>query len=267
MAITKTTTDSSNPAEGIEERAVSLGEVWKTPYRQSPNCLAAFAVKVCASLGARLVVDIEGEENLCAENDPFIIVLNHNQKLEALYLPGVLMHLRAGKIIHFLGDWNFCLVPGVWFFYHFGQVITIARKPAKPRFLNVFKPLFVRRESGFARARHALEAGHSVGIFPEGTTNRNPKTLLRGFNGAAQLSLQTQVPILPAGIRFPRHDPSSPITECIPASLKVGTPLRPRPVAGKPKLEEIRGWHCRIMETIAELSGKSWQWPLRNRRK
>ena len=265
MALSKTSTDSSSSSAVVSERSIFLGDVWRADYRQSPGCISALAVRICASIGARLLVKIEGAENLRAENDPFIVVLNHSQKLEALYLPGVLMHLRKGKIIHFLADWNFCLVPGVWFFYHFGQAIPVARKPAKPRFLNAFKPLFVRREPGLSRARRALKSGRSVGIFPEGTTNRDPKTLLQGSRGAAQLSMQTQSPILPIGVRFPFHDPALPIPECIPASLCVGKPMPPPPVSGKPSLREICGWHRQIMETVAGLSGKSWQ--SRNRRK
>lgn len=265
MALSKTSTDSSSSSGVVSERAISLGDVWRATYRQSPGWISAFAVRICASIGARLLVKIEGAENLRTENDPFIVVLNHSQKLEALYLPGVLMHLRKGKIIHFLADWNFCLVPGVWFFYHFGQAIPVARKAAKPRFLNAFKPLFVRREPGLSRACRALKSGRSVGIFPEGTTNRDPKTLLQGSRGAAQLSLQTQSPILPIGVRFPFHDPASPIPECIPASLCAGKPMPPPPVNGKPSLREICGWHRQIMEAVAGLSGKSWQ--SRNRRK
>lgn len=259
MAISETSTDSSSSSGVVSERAISFSDVWRSTYRQSPGCLSAFAVRVCASIGARLLVEIEGSENLRPENDPFIVVLNHSQKLEALYLPGVLMHLREGKVIHFLADWNFCLVPGVWFFYHFGQAIPIARKPAKPRFLNAFKPLFVSREPGLSRARRALEARRSIGIFPEGTTNRDPKTLLQGNRGAAQLSMQTQSPILPIGVCFPFHNSASPIPECIPMSLRVGKLIFPPPVKGKPNLREICGWHRQIMETVASLSGKSWQ--------
>ena len=265
MALSEISTDSSNSSGAVLKQAVSLGDVWRTTYRQSPNFISAFAVRICASIGSRLLVEMKGAESLRAENDPFIVVLNHSQKLEALYLPGVLMHLRKGKIIHFLADWNFCLIPGVWFFYHFGQAIPIARKPAKPRFLNAFKPLFVGREPGISRARCALERGRSVGIFPEGTTNRDPKALLRGNRGAAQLSLQTQSPILPIGVRFPFHDSAAPIPECIPMSLRAGKLMFPPPVKGKPNLREICGWHRQIMESVATLSGKSWQ--ARNQRK
>ncbi len=258
-------TETRTIREAPQKPLFSLADIWRQPTPNSPGFLCTLSIKLCAALGTPYVVSLEGLENLDPKHDPLIVVLNHNQKLEALYVPGLLMTLRDLKPIHFLADWNFCLVPGVWLFYHFGQVITIARKPAKPRFLNVFKPLFTSKEPGFARAQKALEAGRSVGIFPEGTTNRNPTELLRGFNGAAQLSLATQVPVLPIGLRFPGHDPSKPIPEMIPVAIKIGKPMVPAPVTGKPKLEEIRHWHRQIMTTIADLSGKSWQ--AKNRRK
>ena len=265
MSTQPPSTPSKSTLPMAKRRLVSLADVYRAPFPYSPGLLNKIAVKTCALFGSRTLVAVEGEEHLQMNNDPMIVVLNHSQKLEALTVPGILIYLRGGRMIHFLADWNFCLVPGVWLFYHYGQVITIARKPAKPRFLNVFKPLFTSREPGFSRAQTALEEGRSVGIFPEGTTNRHPTKLLKGFSGAAQLSLQTQVPILPIGIQFPDHDKTKPIPEWIPMALKIGSPMKPQKTEGKPKLEEIRAWHRQIMAAIADLSGKSWQ--PQNRRK
>ena len=265
MTVAPSSSGPKTPTKQKNQRIFSFGDVIRAPFKNSPGFLSSVSVKLCAALGTRTLVKVDGLENLQAENDPFIVVLNHNQKLEALSVPGVLMYLRDGKMIHFLADWNFCLVPGVWLFYHYGQVITIARKPAKPHFLNIFKPLFTSRESGFSRAQTALAEGRCVGVFPEGTTNRHPTQLLKGFSGAAQLSLKAQAPVLPIGIQFPDHDRTKPIPEHIPMSLNIGRPMRPKPVEGKPKLEEIRAWHRQIMTAIADLSGKSWQ--PQNRRK
>lgn len=241
------------------QQAIRIREIIASSYPHSPAFLSKCVVKMCAALGACFLMRIEGEENITRAPDPFIAVLNHNQKLEALFVPGLLMHLRDGRILHFIADWNFCLVPGVWFIYYYAQVIAIARKPAKPRFLNVFKPLLTSRESGFARAQKMLAEGRSVGVFPEGTTNRNPTQLLRGFHGAAQLSLQTQTPILPIGITFPQHDKTKPILECIPMQLHIGSLMSPPKIKGKARLVQIRSWHSEVMRAIAGLSGKAWQ--------
>jgi hypothetical protein len=47
------------------------------------------------------------------------------------------------------------------------------------------------------RARVCLALGRSVGIFPEGTVNRDPHRLLAGRRSAALLSLERRVPVVP----------------------------------------------------------------------
>ena len=243
----------------ITRRVPSWSEIWTRRYRHSPCLGTSLATRIGATLGKRWLLGIEGGADYRPENDPYIAVLNHSQKLEAIFLPSFLFHLREGGVIRFMGDWNFCLVPPVWFFYHFGRVITVARKPARPRFLNIFKPWFVQRGSGLLQARRTLEEGGSIGLFPEGTTNRNPGELLPGFSGAARLSLQTGVPVLPIGVRFPGHDPSLPIPECIPMVMRVGDLMSPPAVRGTPGRAVVRDWHRSIMESIASLSGKAWK--------
>jgi 1-acyl-sn-glycerol-3-phosphate acyltransferase len=64
------------------------------------------------------------------------------------------------------------------------------------------KPFFAVSVPPLEQARQHLIAGRSIGIFPEGTVNRDRSQLLRGRYGAARLSLETGVPVTPAGIRF-----------------------------------------------------------------
>jgi 1-acyl-sn-glycerol-3-phosphate acyltransferase len=161
-------------------------------------------------------------------------------------------------LIHFLADWNFCLVPGIWVFYYFGEVITVARKPARPKFLNVFKPMFVKGQGSFDQALDALESRRSLGVFPEGTTNRHPDVLLKGYSGVAQMSLKTGVPVVPAGIRFPKHSSDRPISEYIPFSIEFGCPIHPGEPQEKPTLKKVRDCHVEIMSAISKLSGKTW---------
>ncbi len=248
--------ESLQPARS---RALPWSEIWTRPYRQAPSLGTSLATRLAASLGARWLKGIEGETGYRTENDPYIAVLNHNQKLESIFLPSVLFHLREGRPVRFLADWNYCLVPPVWFFYHFGRVITVARKPARPRFLNIFKPWFVRGASGLAQARQALEQGDSIGLFPEGTINRSPDRLLPGHLGAARLSLQARVPVLPIGVRFPEHDASLPIPEFVPMAIRVGALMEPPAVEGPASKDEVKGWHGCIMESLASLSGKAWK--------
>lgn len=203
------------------------------------------------------IVRVRGLERIAAEHDPFILALNHSTKLEALFLPAFLLHARAGKPLHFIADWNLKLVPGIAFIYRAGDVITLDRKPARPRFLNLLRPWLIDRVPAFASAAERLAAGASVGIFPEGTTNHDPRRLLRGFNGAARLSLQADVPIIPAGVRFPQHQDATRIPELAPMEIEFGEPLVP-PAERDLTASAVRAWHACVMNEVARLSGKTW---------
>ena len=91
------------------------------------------------------IVRVRGLERIGPEHDPFILALNHSTKLEALFLPAFLLHARGGRPLHFIADWNLKLVPGIAFIYRAGDVITLDRKPARPRFLNVLRPSLTDR--------------------------------------------------------------------------------------------------------------------------
>lgn len=215
----------------------------------------------------RYVIEARGLEHIAPRHDPFILALNHSQKFEAFVIPVYLIYHRRGHLIHFLSDWNYRLYPGLAFLLRFSQTICIVRKPAKPKFLNLFKPLFQDKDSGFTRSRRKLLEGGSLGIYPEGTVNRNPRALLRGYTGAARLSLVTGAPVVPAGVQFPGHPLDQPIPDGAPFIINIGAPLYP------PKVNEIdidaamvRDWHHSIMREIARLSHKEFQ-PHSTRRK
>jgi 1-acyl-sn-glycerol-3-phosphate acyltransferase len=204
------------------------------------------------------ILSIAGLENIAPDRDPFILVLNHGTRLEALLVPPFLFLLRRGRRIHFMADWNFRMIPGIGLLYRRAGVITVARKPARPRFLNILKPLFTDAISPTEQARRHLAAGRSIAVFPEGTVNRDPARLLRGRPGAARLSLETGVPVVPAGLRFPTAPDGAAVPEGSPMAIEVGPPLVPSAV-GKPAYAAIGAWHGQIMTAIARLSRKSWQ--------
>ena len=203
-------------------------------------------------------------DRISPQADPFILALNHSQKLESLTVPARLIFHRQGKLIHFVSDWNFRMVPLLGLILRRAETISLANKPARPRFLNAFKPWFTPPGSGFSRAQQLLLDGRSIGIFPEGTVNRDPRQLLPGRTGAAILSLTTGVPVIPAGIRFPDGPATGTIKESMRLSLEIGEPLRPSRRILEPSREAVRQWHALIMEEIARLSLKPWQ-PKRKR--
>lgn len=246
----------SQPARPLLAR----GEMWQRPlpYLQDSPFTRLFT-RLALHLYRGHFLEVRGAERLKPEHDPFILVLNHSQRKEAILIPGILFFLRDGKRIHFMADWNFCLIPPVAVLYRCAEVITLVRKPAKPKFLNVFKPLFTDKLPAFERAKQRLAEGAPVGIFPEGTVNRHPQELLKGFYGAAQLSLETGVPLLPVGVQFPTNPPGAPISESSPLILEIGHPLVPKEKLPAPSPEQVRDWHATMMQEIGRLSGKQWQ--------
>ena len=216
-------------------------------------------VRSFAALFGKRILKITGLEHIGIDRDPFVLAMNHSQWLEALFVPSSLGVFRCGKMIRFIADWNLQLVPGIWLVYRAGQVIILDRKPAKPAWLNILRPLLTKKTPASERAAQLLEAGHSVGVFPEGTTNRDPKNLLRGFYGAAQLSMTKGVPVVPGGIRFPRHSGDGPLQEGEPMEIEFGPAIAPPSVSEKPKRKDLLAYHKVIMQEISRLSGKSWQ--------
>jgi 1-acyl-sn-glycerol-3-phosphate acyltransferase len=200
---------------------------------------------------------LSGQEHIDPSNDPFILVLNHSTRREALLVPAVLILRRGGRLIHFLADWNFRLLPGIGLIYRRAQTITVTRKPARPSFLNLLKPLYREPLTALDRARGHLLAGMSVGIFPEGRVNRDRSKLLKGRLGAACLSLETGLPIVPAGIRLIDGTANAGLIARL--EIRIGAPLRPpHSDRARAPIAELRAWHATVMAEIAHLSGRPW---------
>ncbi len=226
--------------------------------RDSP--LNRLFCRVLVLLGRKRVLGIRGIEHIASGNDPFVLALNHSQKGEAIFLPAILVFQRGGRLIHFLSDWNFRLVPVLSTILRRAGTITLVQKPARPRFLNVFRRFYAQERTGLGLAVDMLREGRSVGVFPEGTINPDPARLLPGHRGAARISLSSGAPVVPAGIRFPGVPAGRPIPPWEPFEVEIGPPMVPpttkRP--GRASPDEVHAWHDRIMRQIARLSGKQW---------
>jgi 1-acyl-sn-glycerol-3-phosphate acyltransferase len=219
-------------------------------------------LRTVALLACRQIVAVHGLQHIRPATDPFILAVNHSTRREAVLVPAVLLLHRGGRQLHFLADWNFRLIPGVGFLYGRAQVVTVTRKPAKPRLLNVLKPFYEHALPTLERARAHLDAGRSIGIFPEGRVNRDPMRLLCGRRGTARLSLETGAPVVPMGIRFPGARPGCPIPDHAAMELHVGAPLAPPgPAPERAPIPAVSEWHAVIMTEIARLSGKTWNGP------
>lgn len=212
----------------------------------------ALILQAVAGWAQRRLLHITGVEHVMPDRDPYILVLNHSTRFEAIAVPALLMYLRGGKRIHFMADWNFRLIPGVGFLYRRAGVITLTRKSARPRALNALRWLFEDGLGSTEAARRHLDAGRPLGIFPEGTVNRNARCLLRGRYGAAALSLETGASIVPVGVSFPEIARGVQVPETARFKLGIGAPMRPDADVG------VKEWHAHIMQSIGRLSGKSW---------
>lgn len=244
---------------GARVDQLSLADVLRPPLAIEPAG-SRWLLRALVLLARRRVLTVDGLEHIRAANDPFILALNHSSRAEALLVPSALVFYRGGALIRFLADWNFRLIPGLGLIYRRAETVSVMRKPARPRFLNILKPLYRGPLTAFEQGRAHLIAGRSIGIFPEGAVNRSPERLLRGRHGAARLSLETGAPVIPAGIRFPDLEPGAPIDGGAMMTIEIGHPLVPtKRVAGaQAPLTDVRAWHAVIMGELARLSGKTW---------
>ncbi|WP_409724810.1 lysophospholipid acyltransferase family protein [Pseudorhodoplanes sp.] len=211
-----------------------------------------------AALADRQVIAISGLHHIDPRHDPLIVAINHSTRTEAILVPALLMRHRGGRIVHFLADWNFRLIPGIGLLYRRAQTISVMRKPARPKALTLLKPLFANPISALEQARRKLLAGHAIGVFPEGTVNRDPQTLLPGRRGTAYLSLATGAPVVPVGIRFPEAMLNRPIPDTARMTVTIGAAMHPPTRADRPTRAETRDWHAAIMSEIGRLSAKDW---------
>ena len=214
--------------------------------------------RLVTSISRRWVLGFEGLDHVPAERDPFILALNHSQRPEAVIVPTWLCYHRGGRLVHFLADWNFLLLPVVGWIIRLHDPIVVVRKDAKPRILNRFRSRFQGTQTPFEESLRRLAEKRSVGVFPEATTNRHPTQLLRGQTGVARLAIEAQVPVVPVGIRFPNHVGEGPIQDHEPFSVHIGPALTP-PQACSGSQDHVTEFHEQIMRAISTLSGKGWQ--------
>ncbi len=129
------------------------------------------------------------------KNQPYIFVSNHASQLD---IP--VWALATDHFFKFLAKKELIRVPLL------GYII-------KHLYLTVDRQSFRARAESMEVMKNALSNGTSVVIFPEGSRNRTNKPLMRFFDGAFQLGVQSGYPIavltiknsgslLPAGSLF-----------------------------------------------------------------
>lgn len=175
-------------------------------------------------LGCLPLLEIDWPERLAAAPEPCIFAFNHRNAFECVALVPLLMYLRGGRPVHFLADWMYQRLPLAGWFLRHAEVIPVYGKPARWRLWEGHRRHAGRRPVvDLCLAK--LAAGASLGIFPEGTRNRDPERLRRGRRGLGELVLRSGAPVLPVGIRFPAAQRLGRPPLVGQVVLAVGTPL------------------------------------------
>lgn len=209
------------------------------PYTgpEAPGWGLAYFIR--ATLGRFLLwafkVDMQGWENV--PQGGAILAGNH-----VSYLDPVLLWCVAQRPVHFVAKselWESGFLG--WALDHF-WAFPVRRASADREMISTATAL--------------LTAGEPLGMFPEGTRQRDASAeeLGEAHGGVAFLALRANVPVVPVGIagtekawpagkKFPRF---------VPVTIRIGAPVEPEQFSGTRK-ERMEAMTARIMERIAEV--------------
>ncbi|MPZ88355.1 MAG: 1-acyl-sn-glycerol-3-phosphate acyltransferase [Nitriliruptorales bacterium] len=115
-------------------------------------------------------------------------------------------------------------------------------------------------EASLRKGQEILEAGHLLGIYPEGTRSPDGR-LYRGKTGPVRLSLRTGAPILPVAMigTFEVMPPGRPVPRLLRVGVRVGRPLDFSRYAGKEDDRIIlRSATDELMYELMLLSGQEY---------
>lgn len=147
------------------------------------------------------IITVDHQENLSKAQHPIIFAYNHNNYYETVLLSSYLINRWQRQKISFLVDWMYGNLPLIGWFINGMQPVYVYTKRARWNFLTRRKTTTPKNIIHACLER--LEQGCSLGIFPEGTRNKNPFLLKRGRRGVGEIALRSQTPVLPVGIDFP----------------------------------------------------------------
>jgi 1-acyl-sn-glycerol-3-phosphate acyltransferase len=223
-----------------------------------------------------LLTRVYGLENLSGAERASIYVFNHNNSLEALMVPVLLMYHLGGRSISFVIDWMYGKVPIIGSLMNMIDPVYVYHKRSTLAWIEAIRPHAPSADT-IERCSEKLRAGRSIGIFPEGTRNRNPETLVRGKSGVGHIALQSGAPVVPVGIDFNCRIAKGKIPVLGRTIVRIGRPIifrqqseayralmlsfsncsRPHSELGQIAAEVTH----EIMICLAELSGKRYEEP------
>jgi len=224
--------------------------VSRTSQRSTYRILAGIAIPVY-----RVVARISwrGTENFPASGG-FVVAANHLTEIDPITVAYPVY--KSGIMPRFLAKESLFRVPVLgWLLSHIGMV-------------PVYRGT-TRAKDSLAAAFAELNDGGAILVYPEGTVTRDPRMWpMRAHTGAARLSLQGQVPVVPLAHWGDQNvlyrDPQGKRTVNLfpPKKVRViiGEPLEPRELmrpgkqpTDQPTAEDLKYATTVIMDRITDL--------------
>lgn len=256
----------------MNETRSSLRKV-ELPYSTPVERLIVRSVLFCF----KDIIVVENENNLSLTNDPVIFAFNHNSYLETILIASYLLFRRDGKKISYIIDWMYGKLPFLGWLLSKADPIYVFNKNARFAIINRYKKASPKTNV-YQACVDRLKNQQSIGIFPEGTRNKDPRTLKRGRLGVGAMVLATEAAVLPIGIDFPPGSGRGWLSPLGTMTLRIGSPLHfaaeramAREITADQNLSpQIRKkWSTRlaahithhVMADLASLSGKHYPFP------
>ncbi|MFZ1361718.1 MAG: lysophospholipid acyltransferase family protein [Candidatus Nanopelagicales bacterium] len=190
---------------------------------------------------------IKGRANL-PKSGPYILAVNHNSFLDSFFVP-----LAVGPKVTYLAKDEYFVTPGIkgffmkMFFSGVGQVpINRAGGSAS--------------EAALKTGVRILTEGNVLGIYPEGTRSPDGR-LYRGHTGVARMAIETNVPVIPCGVKGTREiqPPGTKIPRIKRYSIEFGEPIDFSRYEGQESDRFVlRSATDEIMYEIMQISGQEY---------
>ncbi len=158
-------------------------------FKHEDNRLSFLGVRlwaICFRWFSGIRYKVRGQDHLQA-NHPYIFTLNHTSYLDIPAIPLIAHHSFKA-----LAKQEIARIP-IFGFVARAVVVMVNRSNA------------ANRRRSIATLTQALQAGTNLLVFPEGTINKTAEPLAHFYEGAFQIALETQTPIVPVVICGASH--------------------------------------------------------------
>ncbi len=151
---------------------------------------------------------------------PAIFVFNHSTTFETVLIYNFLLkNPKIKRRVSFIIDWMYAHIPFIGKFIRVIDPILVYNKKAKIKKLNQKK---IAEYNIYEESVRRLKLGKSVGMYPEGTRNRDPENLKRGRKGIGKIALESGISVIPIGVDFPKRIKKNKIPKLGRIILNIG---------------------------------------------